>query len=126
MENKVREAAELAEKVNSPEVWTELGKAYLDNNMPKEAIDSFIKARNPSLYMLVISVSHTQEVYEDLVKFLLMARQALKDQVIDNELIFAFAKCGDKHSADLENFIQEPNQADLIKVGDRCFDNRLF
>jgi clathrin heavy chain len=122
----LREAHEFAEKVNTPEVWTEIGKAYLDRNMPKEAIDCFIKANNPSMYMLVISVAHTQEVYEDLVRFLLMARKSLKEKVIDNELIFAFAKCGEKHIADLETFIQEPNQADLISVGDRCFENRLY
>jgi len=27
---------------------------------------------------------------------------------------------------DLENFISDPNQADLQRCGDRCFDERLF
>jgi clathrin heavy chain len=43
--------------------------------MVKEAIDSFIKAQNPSMYMAVINIGGNQECYEELVQFLLMARQ---------------------------------------------------
>ena len=70
----MRGAQEFAEKTNMPEVWTELGKAQLDQNLLKEAIDSFIKAQNPSMYMMVINMAQTQEIYEELVQFLLMAR----------------------------------------------------
>ena len=55
-----------------------------------------------------------------------MARQTLKQKVVDEELIFSFAKCGDKHLGDIENFISDPNQADLLKVGERCYENRLY
>jgi clathrin heavy chain len=41
----------------------------------KEAIDSFIKAQNPSMYMMVINIAQNEECYEELVQFLLMARQ---------------------------------------------------
>jgi len=70
----MRGAQEFAEKTNMPEVWTELGKAQLDQNLLKEAIDSFIKAQNPSMYMMVINIAQNQECYEELVQFLLMAR----------------------------------------------------
>jgi clathrin heavy chain len=125
--DRIRDAHEFATKINTPEVWTEMGRAYLDNNLPKEAIDAFIEAQNHSMYMLVISISHNHEAYEDLVRFLIMARKTnLKDPVVDSELIFAYAKCGEKHQSDLENFIQENNQADLVKVGDRCFADKLY
>ena len=55
-----------------------------------------------------------------------MARQTQKQKIIDEELIFAFAKCGDKYLGELENFISEPNQADLLKVGERCFEKKLY
>jgi hypothetical protein len=42
-----------------------------------------------------------------------MARKTLKEQIIDSELIFSYAKCGDKYIGELENFISEPNQGDL-------------
>ena len=122
----IKSAYAFAEKINQPEVWTELGKAQLDQSMLKEAISSFIKANNPSMYMMVINIAQNQECYEELVSFLLMARKSLKEQVIDSELIFAYAKCGDKYLGELENFISEPNQGDIQKVGDRCFENKLY
>jgi clathrin heavy chain len=106
-------AQAFAEKTNIPEVWTELGKSQLDQNMLREAIDSFIKANNPSMYMMVINIAQNQECFEELVQFLLMARKTLKEQIIDSELIFSYAKCGDKYIGELENFISEPNQGDL-------------
>lgn len=106
-------------------MWTELGKAQLDQGMLRESIDSFIKAQNPSMYMMVINIAQTQECFEELVSFLTMARKTLKEKVIDQELIFAYAKCGDKFVGELENFIAEPNQADIIKVGERCFEAGL-
>lgn len=55
-----------------------------------------------------------------------MARALLKEQMIDSELIYAYAKCGQRFLGELEAFISEPNQADLQKCGDRCFDDKLY
>lgn len=126
LEGDLRLAQEYAEKVNMPEVWTELGKAMLDKGLLKESIASFIRAKNPSMYMAVINIGQNQECFEDLVQFLLMARQSLKEQIIDSELIFCYAKCGDKYLGEMENFIQDPNQADLMKTADKCIEHKLF
>lgn len=55
-----------------------------------------------------------------------MARGQLKERVIDSELIFCYAKCGDKYLAEIENFINDPNQADILETANRCFENKLF
>lgn len=55
-----------------------------------------------------------------------MARKTIKDSKIDSELIYAYAKNGDRYLPDLEAFVSEPNQADAQKCGDRCFDDRLY
>jgi len=55
-----------------------------------------------------------------------MARKSIKDQRIDSELIYAYAKNGERFLPDLETFVSEPNQADSQKCGDRCFDDKLF
>lgn len=81
--------------------------------MLRESIDSFIKAADPQMYLRVIQTSNDQDCFEDLVQYLLMARKSLKEQVIDSELIYAYARCGEKCLVDLENFVREPNQADL-------------
>ena len=126
LQGDMRLAQEYAEKISSADVWTELGKAQLDQNMLREAMSSFIKAKNPSMYMMVINLGQNQECYEELVQFLLMARETLKERVIDSELIYCYAMCGDKFLGEMENFIQDPNQADILKTADRCFDAKIY
>jgi len=55
--NNLDRAYEFAEKCNEPAVWSQLAKAQLDKGMVKEAIDSYIKADDPSQYMEVASVA---------------------------------------------------------------------
>lgn len=45
--------------------------------------------------------------------------------MVDSELVYAFARCGQRRLPDLEVFISEPNQADLNSVGERCVEDRL-
>lgn len=75
----IKGATEYAEKINKPEVWTEIGKAQLDLFQIKEAIEAFIKARDPTMYALVIGTAENQDCFEDLVQYLLMARSMLKE-----------------------------------------------
>lgn len=46
-------AYEFAERCNEPPVWSQLAKAQLHKGLVKEAIDSYIKADDPSAYMEV-------------------------------------------------------------------------
>ena len=55
--NNLDRAYEFAEKCNEPPVWSQLARAQLNNNMVKEAIDSYIKADDPSQYMEVVDVA---------------------------------------------------------------------
>ena len=51
-------AYEFAERCNQPAVWSLLAAAQLQHGMVKEAIDSFIKADDPSNYMDVVQTAH--------------------------------------------------------------------
>ena len=63
------------------------------------------------------------QFFEELIAFLLMARESgLKDKNIDSELIFCYAKCGDKFQGELELFLSNPNQADILSTAEKCFD----
>lgn len=53
-------AYEFAERCNQPPVWSLLAKAQLDCAMVKEAIDSYIKADDPSTYTEVIQAGNAQ------------------------------------------------------------------
>lgn len=52
-------AYEFAERCNEPAVWSQLAKAQLQKGMVKEAIDSYIKADDPSSYMEVVQAANT-------------------------------------------------------------------
>ena len=55
--NNLDRAYEFAEKCNEPSVWSQLARAQLSQNLVKEAIDSYIKADDPSQYMEVVDVA---------------------------------------------------------------------
>jgi hypothetical protein len=51
-----------------------------------------------------------------------MARSNKKEQLIDSELCFSYAMGGERYLSELEDFVREPNQADILRCGERCFD----
>ncbi len=51
-------AYEFAERCNQPAVWSLLAKSQLDACLVKEAIDSYIKADDPSTYTEVIQAAN--------------------------------------------------------------------
>jgi len=117
-------AYEFAERCNEPAVWSQLGKAQLQKGLVKEAIDSYIKADDPSAYVDVVETAHKTDSWEDLVRYLQMARKKARESYIETELIYAYAKTG--RLADLEEFVSGPNHADIQKIGDRCFDAGMY
>jgi len=78
------------------------------------------------MYERIILLAQSNNEYDMLIQFLIMARKTLKDNKIDSELIIAYSKGGDKFLTDLEAMIAEPNQADLLKCGERCFDDKAY
>lgn len=54
------------------------------------------------------------ESWEDLVRYLQMARKKARESYIESELIYAYARTN--RLADLEEFISAPNHADIQKV----------
>ncbi|GFQ92711.1 clathrin heavy chain 1 [Trichonephila clavata] len=117
-------AYEFAERCNEPAVWSLLAQAQLQKGMVKEAIDSYIKAGDPSSYMDVVQTAHKTGSWEDLVRYLQMARKKARESYVESELIYAYAKTN--RLADLEEFISGPNHADIQKIGDRCFEDGLY
>ncbi|RNA31500.1 clathrin heavy chain, partial [Brachionus plicatilis] len=122
--NNLDRAYEFAERCNEPAVWNLLAGAQLKAGLVKEAIDSFIKADDPSSYVEVVNVASANNNWEELVKYLVMARKKARETFIESELIFAYAKTN--RLAELEEFISGPNHAQIMSIGDRCFDARMY
>lgn len=117
-------AKEFAERVNVKEVWSKLATAQLELQMVPESIASFIKAKDPSCYMEVISVAEANNYYAELVSYLKMARKDIKESILDTQLIYALARIN--KLAELEELISVPNVAKIDQIGEKCFDEGLF
>ena len=117
-------AVEFATRTDDSKVWSRLGRAQLDANFIKEAIDSFIKADDAEPYPAVIEAANREEKYDDLVRYLRMARKKVKESSIDSELLFALAKTN--KISDLEEVVSSPNVANVQEVGDRCFNQGMY
>ena len=117
-------AHEFASKVDLVEVWSELGHAQLAQGLPKDAIESYLRATDSSKFAEVIEAAKGAENFEDLVKYLLMVRKTVKDPKVDTELIYSYART--EALGALEEFINGTHTANLQSVGDRCFDEGLY
>lgn len=95
-------------------MWSLLARAQLSDGVIKEAIDSYIKAGDPTNYDQVIRIASSANKYEDLVRYLQMARKKARETAIDSELAFAFAKT--RRLTDLEEFVAGPNHANITAV----------
>nr|AFJ24812.1 clathrin heavy chain-1 [Schmidtea mediterranea] len=74
--------------------------------------------------MKVVEAGKRENNYEDLVRYLQMARKKARETFIETELAYAYAKTN--RLADLEEFISGPNHANVTQVADRCFDEKLY
>ncbi|KAM5263324.1 clathrin heavy chain 2 [Ctenodactylus gundi] len=117
-------AYEFAERCNEPAVWSQLARAQLQKDLVKEAIDSYIRAEDPVSYLEVVQAANKNNNWEDLVKFLHMARKKCHDSYIETELIFALAKTS--RLSELEGCLNEPNSANIQQVGDRCYEEGIY
>jgi len=117
-------AAEFAIYLDEQDVWGLLGKAQLDTKDLTSAIESFLKADDAQHYEQVIADANVSQEFEALIKYLIMARVKVRDRVVDNELIYAYAKTN--NIAAMESFISVPNHAKIDEVGDRCYQEELY
>jgi clathrin heavy chain len=117
-------ALEFAERIDVPDVWSKVGKAQLDDRSVQAAIDSYLRASDYTNFAEIIAVCNETNKFEELVKFLQISRKAVREAVIESELLFAFAKTN--KLAELEDFITGPNLADVSGIGDRCFEEKMY
>eukprot|EP00922_Rhytidocystis_sp_ex-Travisia-forbesii_P070816 GHVS01105726.1.p1 GENE.GHVS01105726.1~~GHVS01105726.1.p1 ORF type:complete len:1773 (+),score=396.02 GHVS01105726.1:341-5659(+) len=122
-------ASEFAFRCDEPAVWTKMGSALLaavEGRRVAEAIDCFLKAEDASSYKQVITAATEAGCYDELVEYLQMARKksAMKDQVIDTELMYALAKAD--RLVEMEEFVMGANTANVQAVGDRLFDEHNY
>ena len=117
-------AYQFANKLDKPETWSRLGKAQLDGLRVKDAIDSYVKAEDPSNFAEVIEIAERAGREEELVRFLQMARKKAREPLIDTEYAYCLAKAN--RLSDMEEFLGMTNVADVLNVGEKCFNDELY
>ncbi|KAF1331725.1 Clathrin heavy chain, partial [Globisporangium splendens] len=122
--NDLERAYEFADRCNESEVWSKLAKSQLDRNLVHESLSAFIKANDASAYVDVIAAAERANDYGELIPYLKMARNTVKEQYLDTSLIYAYAKC--EKYGDLEEFISAPNVAQIQNIGERCYDEGMY
>jgi len=121
----MQRAADYADVVDSVPVWSILGKAQLQEGLIKESIAAFVKAQDATQWQEMIVAATNSEVFAELIVYLKMAREKVREAALDNELIVCFAKT-DNLSA-LEDFIVKPScMAKIEEAGDRCYELQAF
>ncbi|VEU20797.1 DEKNAAC101690 [Brettanomyces naardenensis] len=112
-------AEDYAEKLDKPEIWSQLGAAQLNGLRVPEAIESYLKAEDPANYEQVIEISEHAGKEEELIPYLQMARKSLHEPVVDGAIINAYATLG--RLGDMEKFLQLSNVANLESIGDKLY-----
>lgn len=125
-ESDLERAVEFAQRCNEVEVWKKLGRAQLNKGKVREAIESFLKAGDGDAYKEVVEKASAADAYDALVDYLLMARKKItvKDQVIDSELLYAYAKTD--RLDEMDSFVSGTNTANVQAIGDRLFEEQHY
>jgi clathrin heavy chain len=113
-------AQEYAEGVDEPAVWSKVAKAQLDGLRVSDAIESYIKAQDPSNFNEVIETATHAGKDEDLIKFLRMARKTLREPAVDTAMAFSFARLD--QLPELEDFLRSANVANVEASGDKAYE----
>lgn len=113
-----------AEKHETSDLWYQLGTAQLNGLRIPEAISSYVKSRNPQNFEQVIEISEHAGKEEELIPFLDMARETLREPTIDNSLINCYASLG--KLSEIEKFVAGPNVAVMEEIGDKLFEAKNY
>jgi clathrin heavy chain len=112
-------ATAFADRADKPEVWSRVAKAQLDGLRVTDAIESYIRAGDPSNFVELIEIATHAGKDDDLIKFLRMARKTLREVPVDTALAFCFARTNQLE--ELEDFLRATNVADVETSGDKAF-----
>ncbi|KAK2956604.1 putative Clathrin heavy chain 1 [Blattamonas nauphoetae] len=116
-------AKRLCEKVNQEDCWKAYGRACMQNNDTKEAVEAFVRIGDAEDHQTVMQLCKEKNEYGLLVTFLKMAKY-LNNSTINTELFIAMGIV-----EDLEGIKEELAlgiEADFTKAGTECFLRSLF
>uniref|UniRef100_A0A8C1ZAE6 Clathrin, heavy chain a (Hc) n=1 Tax=Cyprinus carpio TaxID=7962 RepID=A0A8C1ZAE6_CYPCA len=92
-----------------------------DPNTPiRRPISADSAIMNPASKVIALKAAKTLQIFNIEMKSKMKSRESY----VETELIFALAKTN--RLAELEEFINGPNNAHIQQVGDRCYDEKMY
>lgn len=113
-----------ANKHDEPALWLQLGAAQLQGLRIPDAIQLYLKLKDPSNYADVIEIAEHAGKEEELIPYLKMARETLREPVIDGALINAYAHLD--QVSEIEKFLRGSQVANLEEIGDKLFEAQKY
>lgn len=118
-------AEEYVTKLDTPDLWAQLGAAQLNGLRVNEALELYIKSGTPGDFENVIDIAERAGKFEELVPYLEMCRKTLREPKVDGEYILCLAELG--KTLEILTFLKtDSNVADLNEVGDKLFEMRNY
>ena len=109
--NDLDRATEFADKYRTPFIYQLLANEQFSNNLIKESISSFTKADDFSKYSQVVPKAKETGCLEDLIPYIEQARTKYNDELLDTELLYAFAFL--EKLSELDVFLSKPHKANV-------------
>lgn len=113
-------AEQYADKIDEPEVWSQLGKAQLNGLRVGDAIESYKKANDPNNFAEVVEIATRAGKDEELISYLEMARKSLREPKIDSQLLISYANTD--RLGEMRELLSSPNVAEIETVGDTLYE----
>lgn len=117
-------AREFAEKMSRREVWAKLARAQRAQGLFHNAVESSLKADDPSDHVEMIQAGKALGAWEDLLRYLQAARAKLRDVTIESEFLYVLARLN--QLTQLTAIVSAPNIAQVQAIGERCHGEGLF
>uniref|UniRef100_A0A8C8FYA4 Clathrin heavy chain n=1 Tax=Oncorhynchus tshawytscha TaxID=74940 RepID=A0A8C8FYA4_ONCTS len=90
------------------------------NNPSRRPISADSAIMNPTSKVIALKAAKCLQIFNIEMKSKMKARESY----VETELIFALAKTG--RLAELDEFVNGPNNAHIQQVGDRCFEEGMY
>ena len=133
-------AVAFASDRDSADVWSRVARGQLERELVREAVESFLRAADPSMYSDVIETvgrvvegmdrdTEADEIrilYEDLIRFLTMAREKVREAYVDSELMYAYAITDRLDELQAFHSSAGSHVGQTVNVAERCFSEKMF
>jgi clathrin heavy chain len=120
-------ASSYAEQIDTPAVWSALGKGLLEAGKLSDSIQAFTHAEDYTQARDIVATAHANEQFSTLLPFLQAAKRKLKnDPWLEGEFLFCLARLNKLSLLEEAISTPTPSPAPLAQIAERCYEAGLW